>query len=90
MIFFVPTVISFVMVERMRRFELVRDEDLTGISGVGVVAEGVEFGDGVCVMRWCTKLSSTAIYRNADELTAIHGHEGRTAMRYVDGQEKSN
>jgi hypothetical protein len=27
----------------MRRFELHRTEDLTGVSGTGVVAEGVKF-----------------------------------------------
>jgi hypothetical protein len=72
----------------MRKFELVRTEDLTGISGTGTVAQGVEFDDGTCVMRWCTKLSSTAIYSNARELVDIHGHEGRTTLRYIeDGSE---
>lgn len=35
----------------MNRFELVRDVDVTGISGTGVVAEGVEFSDGTVALR---------------------------------------
>lgn len=68
----------------MRRFELIRTEDLSGVSGTGRVAEGVEFTDGTCAMRWCTELSSTAIYSTVGQLVAIHGHEGRTELRYVD------
>jgi hypothetical protein len=30
----------------MKRFHLFRNKDYSGISGVGVVAEGVEFTDG--------------------------------------------
>lgn len=44
----------------MRTFELHRVEDETGISGTGIVAEGVIFGDGTCAMRWRTKDRSTA------------------------------
>ena len=36
----------------MRTFRLIRDEDPTGISGTGSVAEGVEFDDGTVAMRW--------------------------------------
>jgi hypothetical protein len=44
-----------------RRFQLVRLEDPGGISGVGVVADGVEFSDGTAVLRWTTAHRSTAI-----------------------------
>lgn len=69
----------------MRRFELVRAEDVSGVSGTGIVAKGVEFDDGVCVMRWCGVKTSTAIYSSSKELVDIHGHEGRTELRYTDG-----
>ena len=36
----------------MRTFELHRDTDVSGVSGTGVVAEGVEFADGTTVVRW--------------------------------------
>lgn len=62
----------------MRRFYLKRVIDETGVSGVGVITEGVEFSDGSCVMRWMTDVSSVAIYKNAFELLKIHGHSGKT------------
>lgn len=34
----------------MRRFELHREEDVSGVSGTGVVAEGVAFSDGRVLM----------------------------------------
>lgn len=67
----------------MKMFNLVRSEDVSGVSGTGRVAEGVEFSDGVVVIRWLTDLSSTAIYKNRNELVAIHGHDGRTVVQWV-------
>lgn len=69
----------------MRLFELLRNEDATGVSGTGVVAEGVEFSDGSCAMRWRSSLASTAIYGSVDDVVAIHGHEGRTRLIYAEG-----
>lgn len=54
------------------------------MSGTGVVAEGVEFADGVCAMRWLTPVRSTAIYASLEELRAIHGHDGATETVYID------
>lgn len=68
----------------MRRFHLVRDEDHTGVSGTGHVAEGIEFTDGTCAMRWLTLRSSTAIYDSAVHVEAIHGHNGTTRIEWMD------
>lgn len=68
----------------MRRFELVRHEDVNGISGTGVVAEGVEFSDGRCCMRWMTDTASTAAYDSLDDLRAIHGHSGASTIVFLD------
>ena len=35
-----------------RAFVLQRNEDETGVSGTGIVAEGVEFSDGTVALRW--------------------------------------
>lgn len=64
----------------MRRFYLRRLVDETGVSGTGVITEGVEFSDGTCVMRWLTATSSIAIYNNIIELLKIHGHAGKTLV----------
>jgi hypothetical protein len=68
----------------MRRFHLVRHEDVTGVSGTGIVAEGVKFTDGSCAMRWITDLSSTTIYKDMETLIAIHSHDGRTVVEWLD------
>lgn len=69
---------------KMRRFVLDRIEDPTGMSGTGVVAEGVRFTDGTAVLRWITTLTSTAIYDTVDELIHIHGHGGTTQIVWID------
>ncbi|MCH8093495.1 MAG: hypothetical protein IH953_02775 [Chloroflexi bacterium] len=68
----------------MRTFKLVRSEDLTGVSGIGPVAEGVEFGDGRCVLNWLTRLRSIAIYESVEDLIEIHGHGGLTVVSWSD------
>lgn len=69
-------------------FDIVRNEDLSGVSGTGLVAEGCEFSDGTFVVRWLTALHSTAIYATFYDAWKIHGHEGRTIfVRRGDGAE---
>ena len=65
---------------RSRKFKLVRDDDETGISGTGVVAEGIEFSNGMCAMCWLTAMHSVAVYPNVRQLEAIHGHNGRARI----------
>ena len=62
----------------MRTFDLQRDDDETGISGTGVVAQGIEFDDGSVAMKWLTDTASLGYYDSIDELVIIHGHGGRT------------
>lgn len=54
----------------------------TGISGTGVVAEGVVFGDGSCVMHWLGDVASTVVYNSIDDVIAIHGHGGKRRTVY--------
>jgi hypothetical protein len=67
-----------------RRFVLVRYEDESGVSGTGVVAEGVQFSTGRCVLAWVTRFQSLAIYNSIDEIRAIHGHDGKTLVSWVE------
>lgn len=71
----------------MRRFRLRRDVDETGVSGVGVVAEGVEFTDGRVALRWLTDTTSTGVYDSVGDVCSIHGHGGRTEVVWVDTPE---
>lgn len=62
----------------MRRFHLVREEDETGISGTGVVAEGVVFSDGRVALRWVAHehTRSTVLWDAVEDVLTIHGHGG--------------
>jgi len=69
----------------MKPFWLQRVEDDSGVSGVGLVAEGVIFSNGWCALTWLTELTSVAFYRNVEDVEAIHGHDGKTKI--VTGEE---
>lgn len=68
----------------MRTFILYRIQDVSGVSGTGVVAEGVEFSDGTCVCRWTTSTPTTQTYNSIQDVEAIHGHDGATKIIFED------
>lgn len=68
----------------MRRFVLIRDEDVSGTSGLGVVCEGVEFSDGHVALHWLSQLGAWSIYANIKVAEQLHGHEGRTRVEWLD------
>ena len=70
----------------MRGFYLVRDVDVSGVSGTGKIAQGVQFDDGTCAMRWLTGTASTAIYSSIDDLVIIHGHNGASKVEWIGWQ----
>ena len=69
-----------------RRFYLERVDDISGVSGVGVVAEGVEFSDGTVAMRWMTDHlpCSTVIHESMEAVELIHGHGLATIVVRID------
>lgn len=73
----------------MRRFELHRDVDVSGVSGVGVVAEGVEFADGSVALRWLGDWPTSVVFhdRGVAGIEHVHGHGGRTQIVFVDDAE---
>lgn len=72
------------MRELARRFHLKRIEDVHGVSGTGVVAEGVQFTNGYVCLTWLTPLTSLCIYHSVVVLEKIHGHDGRTIVVFDD------
>ena len=82
----------FPEVERGRVFWLVRDADITGISGTGVVADGVQFPDGTVVMRWRVAGTArpdhvkptTVVHDDLESVVGLHGHNGATRVVWVD------
>jgi hypothetical protein len=84
------------MVERaptgMRRFTMTRQADASGVSGTGVVLEGVHFSSGVVVIHWLTPAprGSISIFDSLDQFLAIHVQPhpaNRTVLVFEDGQE---
>lgn len=67
-----------------RAFVLQRNEDETGVSGTGVVAEGVEFSDGVVALRWTSAWPTSVVFheRGIESVEAIHGHGGKTTIEW--------
>lgn len=66
-------------------FELVRNEDESGVSGTGVVAEGVILDHGACVVTWFNSLTVN-VYTSPWEVIDIHGHGGKTRLRAKRGR----
>jgi hypothetical protein len=66
----------------MRCFELHRIEDISGVSGTGLVAQGVEFDDGTVALRWLTEWPTSVVFhdRGAEAVEHVHGHNGRTQV----------
>jgi len=73
------------MITTSRLFVLRRSQDVSGVSGTGIVADGVEFPDGIVALRWRgPNATSTAIHEGGiASVEAIHGHEGRTEIVWV-------
>jgi hypothetical protein len=68
----------------MRAFLLKRDEDVTGVSGTGIVAEGVEWVDKTVTVRWCVgEHRSTVNWDSLHAVEKIHGHDGKTRIVFV-------
>ncbi|MDI6911494.1 hypothetical protein [Nocardioides sp.] len=68
----------------MRRFRLIRDDDISGVSGRGHVADGVEFDDGRVVTRWRAAIAQTCVWDSIDHILAVHGHGGATRIEWID------
>lgn len=69
-----------------RRFQLVRRDDETGVSGTGVVVEGVEFSDGHAAIHWTgSKWPTTTPHPGGMEsVLDVHGHDGKTVVVWLD------
>ena len=70
------------MVRMARLFVLNRKVDATGVSGTGIVAQGVLFANGKCALAWVTAFTSITVYDSIDDVEAIHGHDGQTVIEW--------
>lgn len=72
----------------MKRFHLQRDEDVSGVSGTGVIAEGVLFSDGTAVLRWLGGFPTSVVWHDhgMESIVAVHGHQGRSYVVWLDDE----
>jgi hypothetical protein len=67
-------------------FVLRRAEDVTGVSGTGIVADGALFpaaGQNKAVVRWRGERGSTVVWDRIQHVKEIHGHDGRTTVELI-------
>lgn len=69
----------------LRKFVFQRLIDTSGVSGVGVVAEGCLFVEtGEVVVHWLGVHGSINIYHSMDDVVYVHGHAGNTKIVFED------
>lgn len=58
----------------MRKFVMVRNNDYSGVSGTGVVLEGVVFTSGQCVVHWLSPApnGSIAVWSSFEDFESVH------------------
>ena len=74
-------------------FTVCRQQDETGVSGTGVVIEGVQYATGQVVLHWLTPFpkGSIAIFESLAEFKKVHvnPHPGnKTIITWVDGRQE--
>jgi len=56
----------------MKVFRMIRQKDISGISGTGHVLDGIIFDDGTTVVKWRSNHSSISIFSSYDDFKTIH------------------
>ena len=78
----------------IRTFTVARQIDETGVSGVGVVIEGVEYATGQVVIHWLfpPPRGGIAIFDSLDDFLKVHVHPhpaNQTIITFEDGEQKN-
>jgi len=73
--------------DKIKIFHLIRDKDITGTSGTGIVGIGAVLPSGRVIMEWIASNHSTIeICNSLDEIKLLHGHNGNS--RIIKGNPK--
>ena len=70
-----------------RRFVLVRDRDVSGVSGTGQVAFGAQYPSGTVTTQWAAREgmpAQTCVWQSIGDVERVHGHVGATRVVWVD------
>lgn len=69
----------------MRTFTVIRLQDVSGVSGIGQIAEGVEFHDGQVAVSWFGEHHILEVSKDINTWLAVHGHGGLTEIEWHEG-----
>ncbi len=77
----------------IRTFTVFREIDETGVSGDGVVIEGVELATGQCIIHWLypPPRGGIAIFESMDDFIKVHigpHPANNTIITFQDGEQK--
>lgn len=67
-----------------RRFHLQRAIDITGASGTGRVADGIQWPDGTVSIRWRGERPSVVFWGSIDDAEQVHGRGGASRIIWDD------
>ena len=78
--------------EGMRRFVMHRRFDASGVSGTGLVLEGVLFSTGVVVVHWLTPppRGSISVFDSLEQFLCIHVRphpDNQAVLVFEDGEQ---
>ena len=78
----------------IRTFTVARKNDETGVSGVGVIIEGVEYATGPVVVHWLfpPPRGGIAIFDSLGDFLKVHVHPhpaNKTIITFEDGEQNT-
>jgi hypothetical protein len=76
----------------MRRFVMHRVHDVSGVSGTGLVLEGVLFSTGIVVVHWLTPppRGSISVFDSLEQFLSIHVRphpDNQAVLVFEDGEQ---
>jgi hypothetical protein len=78
----------------IRTFTVARKNDESGVSGVGVIIEGVEYATGQVVLHWLfpPPRGGIAIFDSLEDFLKVHVHPhpiNKTIITFEDGEQET-
>lgn len=67
-----------------KTFVLKRHTDVSGVSGTGIVADGILWPDGMCTIHWRGQWPTDNTHLSIESVIHIHCHGGMTSIVYDD------
>jgi hypothetical protein len=76
-------------------FRVYRDQDVSGVSGTGVIAEGCQFSTGWVVTHWLDQppmnepKTDVWYHKGTSPITKVHGHGGATRIVWTSEEDQA-